>query len=113
MLISFFVKNAMRGGGEGRVSKGLILRALFVNLLRSPGIDSHPGRPVRQTYLSHRPARIHRLAKSIHHGIDSSESIPWLHKGLQIRALYKKEAPRRKITVTSSLIEISKDGLGK
>jgi hypothetical protein len=36
---------------------------VFVNLLRSPGIDSQPG------------------------GIDSSESIPGHHKRLQIRAL--------------------------
>ncbi len=32
---------------------------VFVNLLRSPGIDSHPGGPVRQTYLSFRPGRLH------------------------------------------------------
>jgi hypothetical protein len=36
---------------------------IFVNLLRSPGIESQPG------------------------GIDSSESIPGHHKRLQIRAL--------------------------
>ncbi len=39
----------------------------FVNLLRSPGIDSQCDGPVRQPYLTHRPARQHRLA----------ESIPW------------------------------------
>ncbi len=38
---------------------------VFVNLLRSPGIDSQPGWPVRQPYLSYRPARLHRLAESI------------------------------------------------
>jgi hypothetical protein len=38
-------------------------RKVFVNLLRSPGIDPQPGE------------------------IDSSESIPGLHKRLQIRAL--------------------------
>ncbi len=37
---------------------------VFVNLLRSPGIDSQPGGPVRNTYLSHRPSRLHRLAAS-------------------------------------------------
>jgi hypothetical protein len=37
----------------------------FVNLLRSPGIDSQPGGPVRQHYLTYRPARLHRLAKLI------------------------------------------------
>ncbi len=36
-----------------------------VNLLRSPGIDSQPGGPVRQHFLTYRPARLHRLAKSI------------------------------------------------
>jgi hypothetical protein len=41
--------------------------SVFVNILRSPGIDSQPC------------------------GIDSSELIPGLHKRLQIRALiYKK-----------------------
>jgi hypothetical protein len=40
---------------------------VFVNLLRSPGIDSRPGVPVRQSYLTYRPSRLNRLA----------ESIPW------------------------------------
>jgi hypothetical protein len=44
---------------------------VFVNLLRSPEIDSHPGGPEQQLYLSHRLA----------------ESIPGLLKRLQIRAL--------------------------
>ncbi len=39
----------------------------FVNILRSLGIDSQPGRPVRQPCLTHRPARLYWLA----------ESIPW------------------------------------
>ncbi len=40
----------------------------FVNLLRSPGIGFQPGRrPLRQPYLTYRPAKLHRLA----------ESIPW------------------------------------
>jgi hypothetical protein len=39
---------------------------VLVDLLRSPGTDSHPGVPVQQPYLSyHRPARLHRLAGSI------------------------------------------------
>jgi hypothetical protein len=38
---------------------------VFVNLLRSPGIDSLPGRPVRQPYLSYRLASLHRLAELI------------------------------------------------
>jgi hypothetical protein len=39
---------------------------VFVDLLRSPRIDSQPGGSVRQPYLSYRPDRLHRLAKSIH-----------------------------------------------
>jgi hypothetical protein len=38
--------------------------AVFVNLLRSPGIDSRPGGPVRQPLLSYRSARLHRRAES-------------------------------------------------
>jgi hypothetical protein len=38
---------------------------VFVDLLRSPRIDSQPGGPVRQPCLSYRPDRLHRLAKSI------------------------------------------------
>ena len=49
----------------------------FVNILRSPGIDSQPGGSVRQPYLTYRPAWLHRLA----------ESIPGLLKRLQILAL--------------------------
>ncbi len=40
---------------------------VFVNVLRSPEVDSHPAGPVRQPYLTYRTARIHRLV----------ESIPW------------------------------------
>jgi hypothetical protein len=43
------------------------LEPLFVKLLRSPGIDSQPGGPLRQPYLTYRRARLHWLA----------ESIPW------------------------------------
>ncbi len=39
----------------------------FLNLLKSPEIDSQPGGPVRHPYLTYRTARLHRLA----------ESIPW------------------------------------
>ncbi len=38
---------------------------VFVNLLRSPWIDSQPGGPVRQPYLSYKPANLHRLEESI------------------------------------------------
>jgi hypothetical protein len=46
------------------------IELVFVNLLRSLGIDSQPGGPVRQPYLSYRPGRLHRLAES-NLGIDS------------------------------------------
>jgi hypothetical protein len=38
---------------------------VFVDLLRSPGINSQQGGPVRQLYLSFWPARLHRLAESV------------------------------------------------
>jgi|688.fasta_scaffold1277709_1 hypothetical protein len=50
-------------------------RARIVNHLRSLGIDSQPGGPVRQSYLSYWPGRLHRLA----------ESIPRLYNRLQIQ----------------------------
>ncbi len=34
-------------------------------LLGSPGIDSQPGGPLRQPYLTYRPARLHMLAELI------------------------------------------------
>jgi hypothetical protein len=49
----------------------------FKNILRSPGIDSQPGGPVRQPCLTYRQAS---------GGIDSFESIPGLRKRLQIRS---------------------------
>ncbi len=39
--------------------------SVFVDLLRSPGIDSQPGGPVWQPCLTYRPARLHRLTESI------------------------------------------------
>jgi hypothetical protein len=39
---------------------------VFVDLLKSPGIDIQHSGPVRQPYLSYRPARPHRLADSVH-----------------------------------------------
>ncbi len=38
---------------------------VFVNLLRSPGIDPYPGGPVQEPYLLYRPAMLHNLAESI------------------------------------------------
>jgi hypothetical protein len=37
----------------------------FVNIIRSPGIDSQPGGSVLQPYLTYRSARLHRLTESI------------------------------------------------
>ncbi len=37
----------------------------FVNLLRSPRIDSQHVGPVRQPYLTYGPTGLHRLAESI------------------------------------------------
>ncbi len=53
-----------------RVHKGtnesvFFAEPVFVNLLRSPGIDSQLVGPERQPYLSYRPARLHRLAESV------------------------------------------------
>ncbi len=65
---------------------------LFVNLLRIPGIDSQPGGPLRQPYLSYRAARLYTTVYRLYSGIVSSESIPGLLKRLQIQALvlYRK-----------------------
>jgi hypothetical protein len=38
---------------------------VFLDLLRSPGIDCQPGGPVRQPYLLYRTAKLHGLAESI------------------------------------------------
>jgi hypothetical protein len=58
-----------------------ISEPVFVDLLTSPRIDSHPGGPERQPYLSYRPASLHRLAKSI-----PRNRFLGFHKHLQIRA---------------------------
>ncbi len=50
---------------------------IYKPVKKSTGIDSQPGGPVRQSYLTYRPARLLRLA----------ESITGLIKGLHIRAL--------------------------
>ncbi len=48
----------------------LYTEPVFVDLLRSPEIDSQPGGPLRQSYLTHRMAWRYRFP-----GIDSLESI--------------------------------------
>ncbi len=50
---------------KGRVAICETTEPVFANLLRSPRIDSQTGGMVRQPYLLYRPARLHRLAKSI------------------------------------------------
>jgi hypothetical protein len=75
---------------------------VFVNLLRSPGIDSQPGRPVRQPIWRTGPPSY------IGCGIDSLESIPGFLKRLQIQALYSKtqvgpSLPRKLLVVRTVL----------
>ncbi len=74
---------------------------VFVDLLRSSGIDSQPGGPVQQPHLSYRPAMLHRFLGFINvrlqiralacqdtyaGGVEFLESIPGLHNRLQIWA---------------------------
>ncbi len=51
---------------------------VFVDPWRCPGIDSQPGGPVCQHYLSYRPGRLYGPAKSI----------PGVYTRLQMRALF-------------------------
>jgi hypothetical protein len=56
-------------GTRNRVGIGLLYqpaRAHICKPFKEPGIDSQPGRLVRQPYLLYRLARLHRLAESIH-----------------------------------------------
>jgi hypothetical protein len=55
----------IREGNQSLFSCPELPEPVFVTLLRSLEIDSQPGGPVRQPYLSYRPARLNRLAKSI------------------------------------------------
>ncbi len=48
------------------IVRAILPEPVFVDLLRSPGIDSQHGEPVRQPYFSYRPAMLHRLPESIH-----------------------------------------------
>ncbi len=72
-VLALFIFHADLAGG-GRFLTLFFPESEFVNLLRSPGIDSKPDGPVRHPYLTYRPARLHRL----------SESIPGLLKRLHI-----------------------------
>ncbi len=60
MTISDLYVIHSEGSGSGSAEE-----PKFVNFFRSPGIDSQPGGPVRQHYLTYRPTRLHRLAESI------------------------------------------------
>ncbi len=57
------------GGGLGLSAVRSFTEPVFVNLLRSPGIDSKPGGPIRQPFLSYPVVpscqATHRLAESI------------------------------------------------
>jgi hypothetical protein len=66
---------------QNRIFSHFTPEPVFVNLLRSPGIDSQPDGSVRQPYLSYRTARLHKLVDRFL-GIDS-----WAPKRLKIRAL--------------------------
>jgi hypothetical protein len=52
---------------SGLHAYGMRSETKFVNLLKSPGIDSQPGGPVQQSFLTYLPARLQRLV----------ESLPW------------------------------------
>ncbi len=63
---------------KSRIGSCMAPEPVFVNLLRSPGIDSQPGGPVQRQhpYLTYRPARA-RICKRLRSPvIDSNESIP-------------------------------------
>ena len=53
-----------RSSGQQHKQINTISKPVFVNLLRSPGIDSQPVGPVRQPYLSYWLAMLHSLAES-------------------------------------------------
>ncbi len=60
--------NGRGGEGGGRGVESYYRKnpePVFVNLLISPWIDSHPGGPVRHPFWTFRPVRLHRLAESI------------------------------------------------
>ncbi len=50
--------------GQDPIHTWMSSRARICNLLRSPGVDSQPDGPVRQPYLSYRPAMLHRQVES-------------------------------------------------
>jgi hypothetical protein len=64
---------------------------VFVNLLRSPGIDSQPGRQVREPYLSYRSARLHRLAESIPQILGLLKRLQFTNSGSGISGVEPRE----------------------
>jgi hypothetical protein len=69
-----FIRSSSSQPTWARICKPFLMR---------PEIDSQPGGPVRQSYLTYRASRLE--------GIDSMESIPGLLKRLQIRACAEVE----------------------
>jgi hypothetical protein len=63
----------------------------YINLERRLGMDSQHAGTVQRPYLTYQPARLNSLLESIllllAGGILSLESIPALHKRLEIQAL--------------------------
>jgi hypothetical protein len=57
---------------------------VFVNLLRSPGIDSQPDGSVRQPYLSNRTTRLHKLVDRFL-GIDSWAPSTFKNTGSEVK----------------------------
>jgi hypothetical protein len=65
--------------------------------VRSPGIDSQSGWPVRQPYLTYRPAMLHRL----------TESIPW-YKAVNYIATIPEEIVIKLVYLAGQLIVFCK-----
>ncbi len=65
---------------------------IFKRCLISPGIDSLPGGPVPEPYLSYRPARLHRLAKRLLGSLNVYKCGLWL-AGTTTLFLLSSKAP--------------------
>ncbi len=63
-LSSFSLPFFLKSISSSCVSILVLPEPVFVNLLRSPWIDSQPDGPVRQPYLLYRPAMLHRQVES-------------------------------------------------
>ncbi len=78
----------------------------FVNLLRSPGIDSQPGGPVRQPYLSYRPARLHRLVESLLGYLNVYKYGLWWYHQLWLQFFCDLSVSMHSLQVLLSLISV-------